>query len=236
MSRRRTYAPGVRHCPDAAGSGRSRRRAAAELPRTPESHLAPPERVRHVEATARTVAVNLGRRYGIPTTALRYSIVQGPRQSVYNAYSGRAGSSACTTCWAGHRSSTRTGAAPRLRQHPRRRRANRLALTDERAVAASSTSAGDADTTLRVCRGGARAVPRRPLGPGQRGVPLRRHPPHHLGHRAARASSAGSRSAPRRTRSRSTPPGSRDMPDLDRVLADADAKMRTLGVVRRADV
>jgi dTDP-L-rhamnose 4-epimerase len=33
-------------------------------------------------------AVNLGRRYGIPTVALRYSIVQGPRQSVYNAYSG----------------------------------------------------------------------------------------------------------------------------------------------------
>src|SRR5207253_4825202 len=28
------------------------------------------------------VAVNLGRRYGIPTVALRYSIVQGPRQSV----------------------------------------------------------------------------------------------------------------------------------------------------------
>ena len=34
------------------------------------------------------VAVNLGRRYGIPTVALRYSIVQGPRQSVFNAYSG----------------------------------------------------------------------------------------------------------------------------------------------------
>lgn len=34
------------------------------------------------------VAVNLGRRYDIPTVALRYSIVQGPRQSVYNAYSG----------------------------------------------------------------------------------------------------------------------------------------------------
>jgi dTDP-L-rhamnose 4-epimerase len=33
-------------------------------------------------------AINLGRRYGIPTVALRYSIVQGPRQSVYNAYSG----------------------------------------------------------------------------------------------------------------------------------------------------
>jgi dTDP-L-rhamnose 4-epimerase len=34
------------------------------------------------------VAINLGRRYDIPTVALRYSIVQGPRQSVYNAYSG----------------------------------------------------------------------------------------------------------------------------------------------------
>jgi len=34
------------------------------------------------------VAINLGRKYGIPTVALRYSIVQGPRQSVYNAYSG----------------------------------------------------------------------------------------------------------------------------------------------------
>jgi dTDP-L-rhamnose 4-epimerase len=34
------------------------------------------------------VSVNLGRRYGVPTTALRYSIVQGPRQSVFNAYSG----------------------------------------------------------------------------------------------------------------------------------------------------
>jgi dTDP-L-rhamnose 4-epimerase len=34
------------------------------------------------------VALNLGRRYEIPTVALRYSIVQGPRQSVYNAYSG----------------------------------------------------------------------------------------------------------------------------------------------------
>ncbi len=34
------------------------------------------------------VAMNLGRRYEIPTVALRYSIVQGPRQSFYNAYSG----------------------------------------------------------------------------------------------------------------------------------------------------
>lgn len=34
------------------------------------------------------IALNLGRRCEIPTVALRYSIVQGSRQSFYNAYSG----------------------------------------------------------------------------------------------------------------------------------------------------
>jgi len=34
------------------------------------------------------VALSLGKRYGMPTVAMRYSIVQGPRQSFYNAYSG----------------------------------------------------------------------------------------------------------------------------------------------------
>ena len=34
------------------------------------------------------VALSLGKRYSIPTVAMRYSIVQGPRQSFYNAYSG----------------------------------------------------------------------------------------------------------------------------------------------------
>jgi dTDP-L-rhamnose 4-epimerase len=34
------------------------------------------------------VALFLGKRYGIPSVAMRYSIVQGPRQSFYNAYSG----------------------------------------------------------------------------------------------------------------------------------------------------
>jgi dTDP-L-rhamnose 4-epimerase len=37
---------------------------------------------------AERVALHLGRRYGIPSVAMRYSIVQGPRQSFYNAYSG----------------------------------------------------------------------------------------------------------------------------------------------------
>jgi len=34
------------------------------------------------------IALQLGQRYQIPTVVLRYSIVQGPRQSLYNTYSG----------------------------------------------------------------------------------------------------------------------------------------------------
>jgi len=34
------------------------------------------------------IATHLGRRYGVPSVAFRYSIVQGPRQSFRNAYSG----------------------------------------------------------------------------------------------------------------------------------------------------
>jgi dTDP-L-rhamnose 4-epimerase len=37
---------------------------------------------------AELLGLALGRRYGIPTVALRYSIVQGPRNSPHNAYSG----------------------------------------------------------------------------------------------------------------------------------------------------
>ena len=37
---------------------------------------------------AEQLGLQLGRRYGIPTVALRYSIVQGPRNSLFNSYSG----------------------------------------------------------------------------------------------------------------------------------------------------
>ncbi|RCX17344.1 dTDP-L-rhamnose 4-epimerase [Fontibacillus phaseoli] len=37
---------------------------------------------------AERFAISMGEKYGIPTTCLRYSLVQGPGQSIYNAYSG----------------------------------------------------------------------------------------------------------------------------------------------------
>jgi len=59
-----------------------------EMQPTPE-HISNPQNAYGMSKLGQEmVAINLGRRYGIPTVALRYSIVQGPRQSVYNAYSG----------------------------------------------------------------------------------------------------------------------------------------------------
>src|SRR5580658_7198013 len=59
-----------------------------ELRPTPERVSNPQNAYGMSKLAEEMVAINLGRRYGVPTVALRYSIVQGPRQSVYNAYSG----------------------------------------------------------------------------------------------------------------------------------------------------
>ena len=67
-------------CPECGGP--------LELQATPERISNPQNAYGMSKPGEEMVAINLGRRYGIPTVALRYSIVQGPRQSVYNAYSG----------------------------------------------------------------------------------------------------------------------------------------------------
>ena len=100
------------------------------------------------------VALNLGKRYGMPTVALRYSIVQGPRQSVYNAYSG-----ACRIFSLHYL----LGGAPTLYEDGQAIRdyvnihdvvdANVLVLTDERAPRARvSTSAAARRTRRRSSR------------------------------------------------------------------------------------
>ncbi len=55
---------------------------------TPESKVNPQNQYAISKYSQEMIAINLGKRYGIPSIALRYSIVQGPRQSFYNAYSG----------------------------------------------------------------------------------------------------------------------------------------------------
>ncbi len=55
---------------------------------TPETHANPPNAYAISKYSQEQIAINFGKRYEIPSVALRYSIVQGPRQSFYNAYSG----------------------------------------------------------------------------------------------------------------------------------------------------
>jgi len=59
-----------------------------EFEQTDESRINPQNQYALSKYTQELIAINFGRRYNIPTAAMRYSIVQGPRQSFYNAYSG----------------------------------------------------------------------------------------------------------------------------------------------------
>jgi len=59
-----------------------------QLQPTDESQVRPHNQYAISKYTQELVSLNLGERYGIPTTPLRYSIVQGPWQSFRNAYSG----------------------------------------------------------------------------------------------------------------------------------------------------
>ena len=60
----------------------------AESTVTDEAVINPQNQYAMSKYTQEMIALNLGRRYGIPSVAMRYSIVQGPGQSLYNAYSG----------------------------------------------------------------------------------------------------------------------------------------------------
>jgi dTDP-L-rhamnose 4-epimerase len=55
---------------------------------TDESTVNPQNQYALSKHAQEQIAIQLGRRYGIPSVAMRYSIVQGPRQSFTNAYSG----------------------------------------------------------------------------------------------------------------------------------------------------
>lgn len=55
---------------------------------TDESTVNPQNQYALSKHSQEQIGIHLGGRYGIPSVALRYSIVQGPRQSFYNAYSG----------------------------------------------------------------------------------------------------------------------------------------------------
>jgi dTDP-L-rhamnose 4-epimerase len=55
---------------------------------TDEAHVDPHNQYAISKYTQEMIALTLGRRHGIPSVCMRYSITQGPRQSFTNAYSG----------------------------------------------------------------------------------------------------------------------------------------------------
>ena len=181
------------------------------------------------------VAINLGRRYGIPTVALRYSIVQGPRQSVYNAYSG-----ACRIFCLSYLQ----GVAPTLYEDGEAIRdyvnindvvdANVLVLEDEHAIGrVFNVGGGKAITTRQFSD-----VVMRQYGsaePGQVTGEYRFGDTRHIFSDTSALRSLGW--APQRDTADSVAAYAgwlKGMDGLDGVLAAAQAQMRSLGVVRRA--
>ena len=59
-----------------------------DVQRTDEAHVNPHNQYAISKYAQEMIALNLGCRYQIPSVALRFSITQGPRQSLRNAYSG----------------------------------------------------------------------------------------------------------------------------------------------------
>jgi dTDP-L-rhamnose 4-epimerase len=208
----------------------------------PLEMLATPERISNPQNAygmsklgEEMVAVNLGRRYGIPTVALRYSIVQGPRQSVYNAYSG-----ACRIFCLSYLQ----GVAPTLYEDGGAVRdyvniddvvdANLLVLEDGRATGrVFNVGGGRAVTTSEFAD-----IVRCQYGSGRPGMVTSEY---RFGDTRHILSDIGALRAlgwePRRTPADSVKAYAawlEGMDGLDGVLAEANARMRALGVVRRA--
>jgi len=206
-----------------------------EMQRTPERIANPQNPYGMSKHGQEVVAINLGRRYGIPTVALRYSIVQGPRQSVYNAYSG-----ACRIFNLHYL----LGSAPTLYEDGKAIRdyvnihdvvdANVLVLTDERAVGQVFNVGGGAGyTTAQFAE-----IVRRQYNSdltGRVSGEYRFGDTRHIVSDIDAIARLGW--APKRTPADSVAEYAQwlaGVEGLDAILAGTDARMRAMGVVRKA--
>ena len=214
-------------CPECGGP--------LEMRPTPERVSNPQNAYGMSKLAEEMVAINLGRRYGVPTVALRYSIVQGPRQSVYNAYSG-----ACRIFCLSYM----LGRGPVLYEDGTAIRdyvniddvvdANVLVLSDARAVGrVFNVGGGQAVTTREFAD-----IVMRHYGSAQCGMVTGEYRFGDTRHILSDISALRELG----WEAQRTPADSvaayaewlKGMDGLDGVLAEADARMRALGVVRRA--
>jgi dTDP-L-rhamnose 4-epimerase len=206
-----------------------------EMRATPE-RVSNPQNVYGMSKLAEEmVAINLGRRYDIPTVALRYSIVQGPRQSVYNAYSG-----ACRIFCLSYL----LGRAPILYEDGGALRdyvniddvvnANVLVLSDDRAAGrVFNVGGGQAVSTQEFSD-----IVMRQYGSDKPGMVTGEYRFGDTRHILSDISALRALGwEPERTPAESVAAYAswlQGMDGLDGVLAEADARMRALGVVRKA--
>jgi dTDP-L-rhamnose 4-epimerase len=209
---------------------------ALEMRATPERVSNPQNAYGMSKLAQEMAAVNLGRRYGIPTAALRYSIVQGPRQSVYNAYSG-----ACRIFCLSYL----LGQAPTLYEDGGAIRdyvnindvvdANVLVLTDDRAAGRVFNVGGGQAVTTREFSD----VVMRQYGSSQPGAVTGEYRFGDTRHILSDISALGALGwEPRHTPADSVAAYAewlKGMEGLDGVLAEANQRMRALGVVRRTE-
>lgn len=214
-------------CPECGGP--------LEMQATPERVSNPQNAYGMSKLGQEMVAVNLGRRYDIPTVALRYSIVQGPRQSVYNAYSG-----ACRIFCLSYLQ----GVPPILYEDGAAIRdyvniddvvdANMLVLEDERAVGRVFNVGGGKPVTTKEFAD----IVMRQYGSDLPGVVSGDYRFGDTRHILSDITALGDLGwKPQRTSADSVAAYSgwlAGMDGLDGVLAEAHARMRALGVVRRA--
>jgi dTDP-L-rhamnose 4-epimerase len=207
-----------------------------EMQATPERISNPQNAYGMSKLAEEMVAINLGRRYGIPTVALRYSIVQGPRQSVYNAYSG-----ACRIFCLSYLQDI----PPTLYEDGGAIRdyvniddvvdANTLVLEDDHAVGrVFNVGGGQAVTTQEFAD-----VVMRQYGSSQAAVVTGEYRFGDTRHILSDISALRTLGwEPKRTSAESVAAYAAwldGMDGLDGVLAEASARMRALGVVRRAE-
>jgi dTDP-L-rhamnose 4-epimerase len=214
-------------CPQCGG--------ALEICATPERISNPQNAYGMSKLSQEMVAVNLGRRYGIPTVALRYSIVQGPRQSIFNAYSG-----ACRIFCLSYLQ----GIVPTLYEDGAAIRdyvniddvvdANALVLQDDRAAGQVFNVGGGAAVTTREFSD----IVMRQYGSGQPGVVTGEYRFGDTRHILSDISALRALGwEPRRKPADSVAAYAKwleGMQGLDGVLSKANTRMRALGVVRRA--
>jgi dTDP-L-rhamnose 4-epimerase len=215
-------------CPECGGP--------LEMQATPERVSNPQNAYGVSKLGEEMVAINLGRRYGIPTVALRYSIVQGPRQSVYNAYSG-----ACRIFCLSYLE----GVPPTLYEDGAAIRdyvniddvvdANVLVLEDDRAVGRVFNVGGGKAVTTREFAD----IVRCQYGSGQPAVVTGEYRFGDTRHILSDISALqGLGWTPQHTPAESVAAYAawlQGLDGLDGVLAGANARMRALGVVRRSE-